>query len=234
MSDDNRPHPKNAPGPFYVVNGCCTYCAVPFVEAPNLFALEDDHCYVERQPENDQELYRMLRSVRAAELDCIRYRGQDPDVLRRLAEFGAADRCDVPTQGTIQEVVRNHVTFDAAAPEAESFTPRELASAFRGYIQSLYRDYPDFELHPVAADTARAAFSYSWSESRFHRIEVFPVSLPGCRWLLRTSRVDAPHLQTSVSTTVDDWLRTDTQFCHIRWYSDEQWNGSREWQATPL
>jgi hypothetical protein len=24
MSDTTRPHPKNAPGPFYVVDGCCT------------------------------------------------------------------------------------------------------------------------------------------------------------------------------------------------------------------
>ena len=37
MAQDNRPHPMNVPGPFYVLNGCCTACDVPVSEAPDLF-----------------------------------------------------------------------------------------------------------------------------------------------------------------------------------------------------
>jgi hypothetical protein len=31
---DHQPHPANVPGDFYVEDGCCTMCEVPFAEAP--------------------------------------------------------------------------------------------------------------------------------------------------------------------------------------------------------
>ena len=34
---EHKPHPANVPGDFYVEDGCCTMCLVPFTEAPELF-----------------------------------------------------------------------------------------------------------------------------------------------------------------------------------------------------
>jgi hypothetical protein len=71
-------HPKNAAGPFYVLNGCCTACGVPTALAPELFDFDaTDHCYVKRQPASDQEMENALRVLRAQELECVRYRGTD-------------------------------------------------------------------------------------------------------------------------------------------------------------
>src|SRR5438045_3453432 len=89
MSDARPIHPKNTAGPFYVLNGCCTACGVPTSLAPELFDFDSaDHCYVKQQPCSDTEMEKALRVLRAQELDCVRYRGKDQAILRRLAEAG--------------------------------------------------------------------------------------------------------------------------------------------------
>src|SRR5215831_20768418 len=44
--------PKNAAGPFFVVNGGCITCMAPEHEAPDLmgFDQEQHHCYFKKQP----------------------------------------------------------------------------------------------------------------------------------------------------------------------------------------
>ena len=32
--EEHTPNPANVPGDFYVQDGCCTMCEVPFAEAP--------------------------------------------------------------------------------------------------------------------------------------------------------------------------------------------------------
>ena len=56
MSDERRPHPKNASGPFYVENGCCLRCMAPHGEAPTLMGFNeaDGHCFVKRQPQTEE------------------------------------------------------------------------------------------------------------------------------------------------------------------------------------
>jgi hypothetical protein len=233
MTETAHPHPKNAPGPFYVEEGCCTACGVPFVEAPGLFAYDgNNHCFVKRQPATKEELNRMLRAVWAAELQCIRYRGQDAEVLRRLAELGEPHLCDFPPAANIRSVLRNHVTFDASSSQIESVTPQELAAAFQEYLRSLDRHWLSYEFTPIEAEGATAAFSYSWFQSNFHPVEIRAITLPDCRWLLRHSPVEKPGSR-GVSNDVNDWLNSDARFCRVRWYTKEQWNGSKQWQETP-
>ena len=57
VSDRGPIHPKNVPGPLYVLDGCCTACGVPTSIAPELFEFDSrDHCYVKRQPDSDGEM----------------------------------------------------------------------------------------------------------------------------------------------------------------------------------
>jgi hypothetical protein len=95
----HQPHPANVPGDFYVEDGCCTMCEVPFAEAPELFGTVQDpkgypHCFVKRQPESPVELEQMLSAVRCAELKCIRYRGSDRVLQLRLIGDGEGEICD--------------------------------------------------------------------------------------------------------------------------------------------
>jgi hypothetical protein len=99
---EQQPHPANAPGDFYVLDGCCTMCEVPFYEAPGLFGVASDggssHCFVQRQPVSESELDQMLQAIRCAELQCIRYRGTDANLQNKLIELGEGSVCDSLSQ----------------------------------------------------------------------------------------------------------------------------------------
>jgi len=95
-----KPHPSNVPGDYYVEDGCCTMCMLPFNEAPELIGEAKDprgysHCFVKRQPQNEHERAQMVSAIQVAELRCIRYRGNDSRVISRLKEVGEAEACDV-------------------------------------------------------------------------------------------------------------------------------------------
>jgi hypothetical protein len=230
MNEPLRPHAMNVAGPFYVVDGCCTACDVPFEEAPGLFAYDDkSHCYVKRQPGTKQEVNQMLRAVGASEVECIRYGGKDHEIIRRLAELGQPYLCDIAPPATIQLVFRNVVTFDAASSQAKSMTPANLARTFQEYS---LRQGPPLRFTPTVEDNLAAEFSFAWFEDNFHPIEFRSINLPDCRWLIQHSPVEKLGSR-SVSYQLDDWLKNDDRFCNIRWYSQDQWHGSRQWQETP-
>jgi len=96
---DRIPYAANVPGDFYVEDGCCTMCGVPFVAAPELFGIWHDyrgyeHCYVTRQPTDPDEMEKMIETIARADLRCIRYRGHDPAILKRLIQIGEREICD--------------------------------------------------------------------------------------------------------------------------------------------
>ena len=95
----HNPHSANVPGDFYVEDGCCTMCEVPFIEAPDLFGTVKNpdgyvHCFVKRQPESQNEIDQMVRAIQCAEFQCIRYRGSDRRIQMRLVEHGEGEVCD--------------------------------------------------------------------------------------------------------------------------------------------
>jgi hypothetical protein len=93
----HRPHRLNVVGDYYVVDGCCTACGVPDVEASDLFGWDDSHCYVKKQPVAPAEVGRMLNTIAKSDLRCIRYRGTDATILEALCEKGEAEQCDALT-----------------------------------------------------------------------------------------------------------------------------------------
>ncbi|MEX2171924.1 MAG: hypothetical protein WD851_21570 [Pirellulales bacterium] len=100
-TDDPSPHAVNVAGDFYVVDACCTMCGVPFEEAPELFdSVEDErgytHCFVKKQPANEQEQAHMINAIRYGELRCIRYGGKDQQTLASLAAVDELGVCDFP------------------------------------------------------------------------------------------------------------------------------------------
>ena len=76
----------SAPGPFYVRDECLA-CGAPEAEAPDLLApLDDDNLttYFVRQPETPDEVERACRALEVCCVSALRYRGQDPAIIRRL------------------------------------------------------------------------------------------------------------------------------------------------------
>jgi len=96
---EHKPHSANVPGDFYVEDGCCTMCEVPFVEAPELFGKCQDpdgyqHCFVKRQPVTLDEVTNMMDTIRCAEFMCIRYRGSDRRIQLELINAEVGVVCD--------------------------------------------------------------------------------------------------------------------------------------------
>lgn len=93
-------------------NGCCTRCMAAVDEAGDLIVFDDasGHCHVARQPQSPQETGKMVRAAYSAELQCLRYKGQDHALLVRLAEAGLKEICDNPTPA-VAPLWRNEVTF---------------------------------------------------------------------------------------------------------------------------
>ena len=94
-----EPYPKNVPGPFYVEDGCCITCGIPTEEAPEVFAWDDEakwgsHCFVHCQPQTAEALKKVLSAIKHAEVDCIRYRGNDHAIRMQLIEQGSGEQCD--------------------------------------------------------------------------------------------------------------------------------------------
>jgi hypothetical protein len=97
MSDPFRnpdAYPLNAPGDFYVLNGCCIACEAPEHEAPDLMAhTADGHCFFKRQPATADETERACWAVVVGCCGAVRYGGRHPAILKRLEQFGR-DACD--------------------------------------------------------------------------------------------------------------------------------------------
>ncbi len=99
MTTEKRyPHSLNVPGDFYVEDGCCTSCNMPFTVAPDLFGSADGeldgHCFVRKQPESLAELSRMLLAIEVSDLRCTRYKGKSRAIQIQLIEAGEGDQCD--------------------------------------------------------------------------------------------------------------------------------------------
>jgi hypothetical protein len=130
-------HPQNVAGPFYVEDGCCLTCTVPFEAAPGLFSWNEahDHCFVSRQPSTDDEVRQMLEAVANSGEACIRYRGDAPEVVRALARRGDAHLWDPPLPASGDPV---HAVLELGAPIAGRSFARPLAHRCC-VVQSLLR-----------------------------------------------------------------------------------------------
>ncbi|WP_426753791.1 ferredoxin [Myxococcus sp. Y35] len=228
MAEHNVPHPKNVAGDFYVVDQCCTACGVPTHLAPETFSFVNgrhgDHCYVHRQPTRPEEVDRVLRVIRCQEIECIRYRGADPVILRRLTEAGAGDACDAPLPAGIHPVVRNHTSIEAQSLDARAWASPSVLERFRHWLMG---HSPSYRTTPVMTSASGASFSFSWTENSFHEVTAKPVGDAPSRWLLQHSG------NITVSEIIEEWLESECDLGAVQWYSQEEWERGSPGQLHP-
>ena len=186
MTDDNTPHPDNAPGAFYVVGGCCTACGVPLDAAPSLFSYDgDSHCYVKRQPRTAAETEAALQAVSRAELNCIRYRGTDNAILERFAGLDHLQLCDAPEARALRPVLRNHVTFNSIDHEIAAWRNRDLAHLFAEHLRSLVRPASyRYRVTEASDEGPDCLLRVAWYEDNFHLVGFRRVDPQLGRWLV--------------------------------------------------
>ena len=233
-----EPHPCNAPGDFYVENGCCITCGVPHDIAPELFAWteDDSHCFVRRQPAGPDEVDDAIRALWSAEAGCIRYRGADPALLERIAELGEADQCDVKP-GRVRVRVRDRVTFGSGRGETD--TALDLADRFRTHLATSDRHFP-YAVRPRRWwRPARVVFSWDaflngslHRRSHFHSVD-FAASRRG------SGRFEARlagwrPAANGLGLMVDDWLKTVEAAKDVRWFSTDEYDSGADGFHMPI
>ena len=229
MSDEPRVHPKNVPGPIYVLYDCCTQCGVPQSIAPDLFSNStDETCYVKQQPSSEDDWERALKVVRAQELGCIRYRGFDRRIVQRLADAGEVEQCDHP--GGVVPVLRNVVTFAmvgrpmATAIDLVGEFSRHMCAG-RSAIADAFPEYSVRTTTPLALNGG-LSFSITWYRDKFHPVTIRPID-EGGPWRIQHGG------NVGLSESLDDWLTSDSRFTDVRWYSEDAWRSSGPSQRHP-
>lgn len=233
MNKSTSPHPKNVPGPFYVEYGCCTACSVPVQNAPSMFVYDSEyHCFVHCQPRTEDEISDMIRVAWMAELECIRYRGSDPDILRRLAELDLRQVCDSRPPAHIVPVIRNHVSFTSVGVPPKT-TTGFLAEQFQDYLMSLKDVWLEIKYQPIQCSKDSSFFDFSWYDDRLHSIHFSSIPNQQAEW-----HVYYPLKNTlgdrGVGNLVSGWLnRNGSEFSNFKWYTEADWRGSKTFQKTP-
>lgn len=225
-------HPANAPGDFYVEDGCCIACGVPLNEAPDVFdwAGEPDrsHCVVVRQPLTTAAVNRTLNAMHAAEVDCIRYRGVDAEITRRIVEMGSRDQCDreigidaVPTVRCHARVRFTSGSVESAKALAEQFLSDVIdeGSRFKGRVRAgMIKD-------------RRASAHLAWFQDVYHEI-VFEKTVEQDWHILTKPAISAAGI--GLSRIVERWLAAKPDLYAVEWFSEAQWRASAAGQSTVL
>jgi hypothetical protein len=231
--------PHGSPGAFYVVSDCCTACGVPWDIAPTLFGFDKTKsiCFLKHQPNTQAEVAQALEVIWAAELQCIRYGGDDAEILRRLVESGEEGACDQPPQPGVRRLLRNHVTFESAdAPSRDA-----IAEDLRTWILAKNADLASYDssevVHHKLTNTVEhrgeVGFLYSWFGDTYYEIWIGPGESGTYRWLIRHSPVEQRG-SIGLIFMLDRWLRDVKRFESIRWYTATDWRtGVERWQERP-
>jgi hypothetical protein len=198
------------------------------IEAPGLFTYDEkNHCFVRRQPSTQGEFDQMFSAAWNAEVQCIRYRGNDPEVLRRFAELGEAGLCDTPPPPTIKPLVRDTVTFENTSSNDTISSAADVAELFVEFLRTLdakRQGLPDeykYRIGTVVGDEAIANLTYSWFEPEAHSVE-FRNGTSENQWLIHHCSRELRGGR-GVSNQLHKWLESSGRFCRIRWYSDDEW-----------
>lgn len=221
MTNERKPHPQNVAGDFYVQDECCTLCDIPRTEAPELFALteNEDHCFVSRQPQTEDEISQMLSAIACAELKCIHYRGRDPAIISRLSAMGEMDVCDSTPLPGIELGLRNHVTF--ATPHSNDLS--NLGSSFKAFVKNQNGEYSRVSFPLFSGNTTTIKYKRNdegWHSVRFgHHKDFVHV------W---HDSGDA----SSVSSYINHWISTLENVSNIRWYTDNAWHSTGVWHRS--
>jgi hypothetical protein len=121
------------------------------------------HCYVAQQPGSEVEVERALQVIRAQDLGCIRYRGVDDVILRRLGEAGESSSCDFPLKG-VEPILRNVVTFIVNGPETISLDE---------FFDDMRERSPGIEIR--TRNREGSSLSFSWYEDNYQDLVLRPL-----------------------------------------------------------
>ncbi|EGF92124.1 hypothetical protein ABI_05570 [Asticcacaulis biprosthecium C19] len=221
------PYLKNVPGDFYVEDQCCVTCNIPLDVAPDLFTMDDQQCYVSRQPRTADELDRTLRAMNNQELDCIRYSGQDREIVRRLVESGEGCTVDSLLTKFFVERLRHIARVTASYDSALSFVT-DLLEKPRALLN--YKEEPSYKFSPLIEFEGGISLQVSWFEENWHTLSVSQ-TFDGAFLFRLEALSSGGH---GFSRGVHHWLSDLPGVSHIRWLSQDEFDKDLPGQPAPF
>ncbi|ESQ86467.1 hypothetical protein ABAC460_23435 [Asticcacaulis sp. AC460] len=220
------PYPKNVPGDFYVEDKCCLTCNIPIDIAPDHFTMDDQQCYVSRQPQTPDELDRTLLAMNSQEVDCIHYRGEDREVIRRLVETGEWCSVDNPTRRFFEQRLRN--VARVTAPGMTTWTL--LTQLFEKPLMS--RDYyegrPSYRFSQFTESEHGVMVQITWHED-WHALTVTRIADD-----MFLFRLKAAHRgERGFSRLIHHWLKDLPIVSDVQWLSQDEFDKGLPGQPAP-
>jgi hypothetical protein len=225
-------HPRNSEGPFYVVNGECIACGAPESESDGLMSSDETgQCFFIRQPITEDEVSAAIRGVWANCCGAVRYGGNDPQILVRLARLGNTSQCDhEPDVNAHTQLPRNCVRFEYSGGPSISAKRQSLREILDHISEPWKSQSFAFRRYFNAA-----SFRLRWGKvgrgTWAHTTE-FRVTLESAdRWLLQISGSEIA--QTAFAIKVDKALHRSASFRNISWFAEYQLHDADPGQPHP-
>lgn len=183
----------------------------------------DGHCFFARQPTTEDETSAAIRSVWASCCGAVRYGGDDPHVLIRLAELGNSSQCDRQAPAGHSQIARDWARFEYSASPGALSKRASLRRIIDEIAESMGR-LSGSECFQFRCWFNEASFRLRWgkvgSESG-HTVRFSVVHESADQWLLRISGNEVAH--TAFAIQLDKALHDKAEFRSIRWFDTNDW-----------
>ena len=202
-------------------DGLCIGCGAPEAEAASLMSHDaTGHCFFVLQPTSSEEVDSAIRATWASCCGAIRYGGDDPAIITRLAELGEASLCDERASASIKTVHRNQVRFEHR--DASNAAVQQVSKAIVDTIvTSLHRSGAECIAFHHEGDSS--SFQYVWGKSKSlndnkgYSIRIRIKHENGSSWSLNLSENE--QAETGIAIQVDKALRQSSFIHSVRWFS---------------
>ncbi len=215
-------HRKNCDGPFYVAAEECMSCGAPEFEAGSLMSHDDaGHCFFVQQPTTSGQLNSAIRAVWASCCGAVRYGGDDPSILTRLARLGELNRCDRRPSQQVPIAIRDHARFEYQNPACESSATSCIELIMRSLSGSMMLKYSGSRASDFHQAVTGGSFLFNFGSPEVpHMIRIHLNHDSGNQWLLRLSENETARI--GIAMLIDKALQHDRSFQGIQWLTENQ------------
>ena len=195
-------------------------------EAPSLLGWncesEIRHCIVVKQPTSAVEVDCMLSAMFVSDIDSLRYRGSNPEIIDRIAIIGHSALLDLSPQVHGGSNARSHASFSVKGGWFPAST--------QILVESITHHFTDLDPFVWSKWVAKAVIISR--DLAIIRLTVWPSihhivelrRLGKGKWLATTAP-NAKHIGAwrGLSRMVEAWLQSDQRVHNVRWFAADEW-----------
>jgi hypothetical protein len=194
-------------------------CGAPESEATGMMSHDDTgHCFFVSQPGTADQTDSAIRALWSSCCGAVRYAGNDPSILGRIAQLGVASSGDKELNPSPPTTVRNRVTF----------IHRGASISFESNLREIVRFVADSRPKHTGCKCSdfdygksQGSFVFHWGASDSPNTIRFRIARStGDKWLVSIEDNDQAKIGTAIS--LDTALQASDNFAEIRWFTEDE------------